>query len=120
MALRTRLRSGAWTAGPDVTYQTSHFASNKNFLAGAWPLGFVPRPGVQPTVLSVNYLPRPKRRVFGLRVRQMVNEFRTSLVHDLDGRWESYRVFMAPVNRRLESGDRFEYNVVPPDGPSRR
>ena len=36
-----------------------------------------------------------------------------ALITDLGGRWESYRVFMAPVNWRLESGDRFEFNVVP-------
>jgi hypothetical protein len=34
-------------------------------------------------------------------------------VTDSTGRWESYRVFLAPVNWRLESGDRYEINVVP-------
>jgi hypothetical protein len=34
-------------------------------------------------------------------------------VLDLDGRWESYRVFLAPANWRLRSGDRIELNVVP-------
>jgi hypothetical protein len=34
-------------------------------------------------------------------------------VTDLGGRRESYRVFTAPVNWRLESGDRVELNVVP-------
>jgi len=29
------------------------------------------------------------------------------------GRWASYQVFLAPVNWRLESGDRFEANIVP-------
>ena len=29
------------------------------------------------------------------------------------GRWESYRVFFAPVNWRFRSGDRFELNVNP-------
>jgi hypothetical protein len=43
----------------------------------------------------------------------MFHEFVPALVTDLDGRWESYRVFMAPLNWRLESGDRFEFNVVP-------
>lgn len=31
-------RPGAWTAGTDWTYQTSHFQGNKNFLVGAWGL----------------------------------------------------------------------------------
>jgi len=43
----------------------------------------------------------------------MTHEFRPSLALDLDGRWESYRIFMAPVNWQLESGDRFEFNFNP-------
>ncbi len=35
-----------------------------------------------------------------------------SLVTDLDGNWESYRVFTAPVNWRFESGERLELNFV--------
>jgi hypothetical protein len=76
-------------------------------------LGFVPRPGVQITNFNVNFQPRPRRPIAGLRVRQMFHEFLTTLVADPGGRWESYRVFTAPVNWRLESGDRFELNVVP-------
>jgi hypothetical protein len=76
-------------------------------------LGFVPRPGVQSFNLNVVFQPRPKNRIMGLRVRQMFNELFTTLVTNLDGRWESYRVFTAPVNWRLESGDRFEFNYAP-------
>jgi hypothetical protein len=76
-------------------------------------LGFVPRPGVQIVNFNANFQPRPKRPILGLHVRQMFNEFENTLVTDLSGKWESYRVFMAPVNWRLESGDRFEFNVVP-------
>lgn len=76
-------------------------------------LGFVPRPGVQSFNLNVVFQPRPRGRILGLKVRQMFNEFFNTLVTDLDGRWESYRVFTAPVNWRLESGDRIEFNFVP-------
>ncbi|HZD79923.1 MAG TPA: DUF5916 domain-containing protein, partial [Actinomycetota bacterium] len=31
-------RGGSWLAGPDVTYQTSHFRGDKNFLVGVWAL----------------------------------------------------------------------------------
>jgi len=31
-------RSGSWMAGPDVTFQTSHFRGDKNLRAGAWAL----------------------------------------------------------------------------------
>ena len=76
-------------------------------------MGFVPRPGVQILYFNVVHQPRPKRRILGMRVRQMVNESLNTLVTDLGGRWESYRLFAAPVNWRLESGDRFEINVNP-------
>ena len=76
-------------------------------------LGFVPRPGVQIVNFNVNYQPRPTRPILGLKVRQMFNEFLNTVVTDLDGKWESYRIFTAPINWRLESGDRFEFNYVP-------
>jgi hypothetical protein len=148
-------RRNSWLVGPDLTYQTSRFRGDKNFLVGLWgltmdreglqgdkrawggkvdypndlwdialtykwlgdgfdpSLGFVPRPGVQIVNFNANFQPRPKRPILGLHVRQMFNEFENTLVTDLSGKWESYRVFMAPVNWRLESGDRFEFNVVP-------
>ena len=76
-------------------------------------VGFVPRPGVRMLNFNVNYAPRPDRPIAGLRVRQMFHELLNTLVTDQNGRWESYRIFTAPVNWRLESGDRFEANVVP-------
>jgi hypothetical protein len=149
-------RAGSWTAGTDLTYQTSRFRGDKNFLVGVWglamgrddlpgtsqhaigtkidwpndlwdvaftykwvgesfdpSLGFVQRPGAQLVTLNIVNTPRPKRPIFGLRVRQMTNEWFNTLATDLDGRWESYRVFLAPINWRLESGDRYEVNVVP-------
>jgi hypothetical protein len=72
-------------------------------------LGFVPRPSVQLWNLGVNHSPRFTRGP----IQQMFFEFEPSLVTDLAGRWESYRVFMAPVNWRFRSGDRVEFNVNP-------
>ena len=72
-------------------------------------LGFVPRRGIHRYRLSVNYQPRPHR--WG--IRQMFFEQSYELITDLNGRWESYRVFLAPINWRLETGDRVEANVVP-------
>lgn len=72
-------------------------------------LGFVPRRAVQLFALSAVIAPRPER--WG--VRQMFFENFLTLATDLQGRWESYRLFFAPVNWRLESGDRFEVNFVP-------
>ncbi len=149
-------RAGSWTAGTDLTYQTSRFQGNRNFLVGVWGLatgrddlpggtqhafgtkidypndlwdvaftykrvgeefdpsmGFVQRPGAQLLTLNITNTPRPQQPILGLRVRQMTNEWFNTLATDLDGRWESYRIFLAPVNWRLENGDRYEINVVP-------
>ena len=149
-------RANSWTAGADLTYQTTRFQGDKNFLFGAWgltmnrdgitgaghgaigakidypndlwdialtwkrigesfdpSLGFVQRPGVHALTLNITNTPRPRRPILGLRVRQMTNEWFNTVVTDLHGKWESYRVFLAPVNWRLESGDRYEINVVP-------
>ena len=46
-------------------------------------------------------------------IQQMFFEFEPSLATDLSGRWESYRVFFAPINWRFRSGDRVEFNVNP-------
>jgi hypothetical protein len=72
-------------------------------------LGFVPRRAIKSYRSGLSYMPRPESD----RVRQLFFEFRPELVTDLDSRWESYRVFTAPLNVDLESGDRFEYNFVP-------
>ncbi len=75
-------------------------------------LGFVPRPGVHDASLEVNWQPRPGK-VGPLPIRQCFWENRISYVAGLRGGWQSYRYFMAPINCRLESGDRFEVNIVP-------
>ncbi|MFL5617964.1 MAG: DUF5916 domain-containing protein, partial [Gemmatimonadaceae bacterium] len=149
-------RMGSWLVGPDLTYQTSHFQGDKNFLVGVWglatgrsdlqsgdrsaaglkidypndrwdaslkykrigdafdpSLGFVPRPGVHMAELNVNWQPRPTHPIGPLHVRQCFWENELSYVGGLSGGWQSYRYFMAPINCRLESGDRFEFNIVP-------
>lgn len=72
-------------------------------------LGFVPRPGVHIANLGINYRPRPDWQ----RVRQMFYELRLNVVADLRDDWESYGIFTAPLNWRLESGDRVEANWIP-------
>jgi len=76
-------------------------------------LGFVPRAGVHLTDLNVNWQPRPRRPIGPLHIRQCFWENELSLVAGLTGGWQSYQYFMAPINCRLESGDRFEFNIVP-------
>ena len=72
-------------------------------------LGFVPRKGVHLGNLGVNYRwwsPHPQ-------VRNVYFELVPIMAWDMTGRLESYRIFTAPVNVRLESGDRIEINVQP-------
>src|SRR5829696_4608718 len=134
-------RSGSWLAGPDLTYQTSRFRGDKNFLVGVWGLAMGRsdvRSGDRSAVgmkidypndlwdialkykrigdefdPSLGFVPRPTHPIGPLHVRQCFWENELSYVAGLTGGWQSYRYFMAPINCRLESGDRFELNVVP-------
>jgi Domain of unknown function (DUF5916) len=72
-------------------------------------LGFVPRRAVQLWDTNVEFSPRPARGP----VQEMAFEFRPSMATDLAGRWESHRIFSAPVNWRFRTGDRIEFNVNP-------
>ena len=72
-------------------------------------MGFVPRRSVHLINGQINNRTRIRSGPF----QQLVHEFQPSLALDLTGRWESYRVFMAPVNWRFRSGDRFELNANP-------
>lgn len=72
-------------------------------------LGFVPRKGVHYSRLGTVYAPRPTWPL----VRQMFYEVFASYIKNINGEWQSYSVFTAPVNWRLESGDRIEMNIRP-------
>jgi uncharacterized protein DUF5916 len=72
-------------------------------------IGFVPRPAVQLWNASATFSPRLSRGP----IQQMFFEFEPFLATDLTGRWESYRVFWAPINWRFRSGDRVEFNANP-------
>ncbi len=72
-------------------------------------LGFVPRTGVQIFQAEMAFNPRPSWSL----VRQMFFEVNPSIVSDLGNRWESYEVQIKPLDWQLESGDRFEFSIVP-------
>ncbi|MBN1221799.1 MAG: carbohydrate binding family 9 domain-containing protein, partial [Candidatus Aminicenantes bacterium] len=72
-------------------------------------MGFVPWQGIYKVNFDLTFKPRPDW--FWLRL--MRHEFFTHFVWDLSGRIQQWRVFIAPVNWQLESGDRFEFNIVP-------
>lgn len=76
-------------------------------------LGFLPRPGTRRLDAACEFKPRPaKDGPFGW-IRQQFMEHRFYRVTNYLGQTESWRFFWAPVNIRLESGDRFEFNWVP-------
>ena len=108
-------RRNAWGGRLDYPNDLWDLALTYRWLGDGFApsLGFVPRTGVQIASFSGTFQPRPRRRILGLPVRQMLHEFEPRLVTGLDGTWESYRVFTAPINWRLETGDRFEFNYVP-------
>ncbi|MEL6673575.1 MAG: DUF5916 domain-containing protein [Bacteroidota bacterium] len=72
-------------------------------------LGFVPRKGINSMRAGMTYAPRPSWKW----LRQMRNQLFFTYITDLQGNWETYRVFTAPINWRLESGDRIEINYMP-------
>ncbi|HET6201548.1 MAG TPA: sugar-binding protein [Planctomycetota bacterium] len=72
-------------------------------------LGFVERTGVRSYAARLSYQPRPG----AYSVRQLFFEFEPEVITDLSGRTQTARLFLAPVNVNLESGDSFEFNVIP-------
>ena len=72
-------------------------------------LGFVPRRGVNFYRFGGVFAPRPKAPW----LRQMFHQFFVTYVNTIAGPWQSYSIFTAPINWRLESGDRIEANIRP-------
>ena len=72
-------------------------------------LGFVPRPGIYSYRFTVTNSPHSNNGW----LRQMEHEIQNTLITNLQGTWESYRVMLVPLNWRFESADRVEINVVP-------
>jgi hypothetical protein len=92
------------------------FNTSYNFYGDALNpgLGFISRNGVQAVNFGGAYQPRPAAGSWlGDGVRQFFFELRTSVYWDLSGRLQTLSVFTAPLNVRLESGDGFEFDVMP-------
>ncbi len=73
-------------------------------------MGFVPRKGITKLLGGGSFKVYPTSTPW---LRMMNHQLRPSVVWDLEGDWESYRIFTAPINWRFESGDRIEINVSP-------
>ena len=118
---------GAWamvTDRADLTEDRSAFGFKLDYPNDRWDiaaiyarigeefdpsLGFVPRQGVHYSRFGATFAPRPKAPW----LRQMFHELFVTYIENISGPWQSYSVFTAPINWRLESGDRVEANVRP-------
>jgi hypothetical protein len=72
-------------------------------------MGFIPRRGVHYSRFGLTFSPRPQNGW----LRQMFHEFIVTYIREIDKSWQSYNIFTAPINWRLESGDRVEINYNP-------
>ncbi len=75
-------------------------------------LGFLPRPGRR-LGFGCSYQPRPSKDGWLRGVRQMFFENFYTRVTNSQGVVETWRFFSAPINARLESGERVEFNAAP-------
>jgi hypothetical protein len=76
-------------------------------------LGFLPRPGTRQLDSFCTWQPRLKKTGLLGWIRQEFFENEYIRVTDLAGNVQSWSYFMAPVNVRMETGDRFEFNWYP-------
>jgi len=76
-------------------------------------LGFLPRPGTRQSSAYCAWQPRPKKNGPLGWIRQAFVENEFNFVTDLRGNVESWSYFFAPINVRMETGDRFELNYYP-------
>jgi hypothetical protein len=76
-------------------------------------LGFLPRPGTRQSDFYCAFQPRPSKSGFLRWMRQEFLENEFSQVVNAAGITESWQYFFAPVNVRLETADRFEFNYIP-------
>jgi hypothetical protein len=73
-------------------------------------LGFLPRPGTRRTSAFCAYQPRPSKTGPLRWIRQEFFENQYVRYTNPQGVLESLEYFMARINVRFESGDRFEFN----------
>jgi hypothetical protein len=92
----------------DCNHSLHHFGSALDPA-----LGFLPRPGTQQLRVGCDWQPRPSKDGRLRWIRQEFWENQFTRITDAAGFLESWEYFMAPVNVRMETGDRFEFNWVP-------
>ena len=105
----------AWGARIDYPNDLLDCSAQTNQYGVAFEplLGFLPRPGTRQTDVGCAFQPRPSKDGPFRWIRQEFFENEYSRVTDTHGVLESWEYFMAPINVRLEAGDRFEVNWNP-------
>lgn len=73
------------------------------------PLGFVARPGIELVHFGVDRVLRPQNGW----LRRQAFESGFDWVTDLDGRWVSWFLFAGLINAEFDSGDGFEFALLP-------
>jgi len=108
-------RRMAWGASVQYPNDLWNCYANVNDFGSAFQpaLGFLPRPGTRQTDFYCAFQPRPSknRALRWMRQEFLENEF--SQVVNAAGITESWQYFFAPVNIRLETADRGEFNYIP-------
>lgn len=105
----------AWGFKVDYPNDLWDCAINLNQYGEAFEplLGFLPRPGTRQTEAFCAFQPRPSKTGPLRWIRQEFFENEYNRVTDSNGILESWEYFMAPINVRMETGDRFEFNWDP-------
>lgn len=105
----------AWGVKADYPNDLWDCAASLNQYGEAFDplLGFLPRQAVRRTALGCAYQPRPSKEGPFRWIRQEFFENQYVRYTNPNGVLESWEYFMAPVNLRFESGDRFEFNWNP-------
>src|SRR6266702_6802005 len=105
----------AWGARIDYPNDLLDCSAQTNQYGEAFDplLGFLPRPGTRQTDVGCAFQPRPSKHGPFRWIRQEFFENEYSRVTDSQGILESWEYFMAPINVRMETGDRFEFNWDP-------
>ncbi len=104
---------GAWALTARVDYPNDPLGINISYkqIGEAFRpgLGFVPRRGIRKGNYNIDYFQRPRQG--GIRHQHW--ELYVETIHDPRWRLLNWRIFTAPFNLLLESGDRFEWNYIP-------
>lgn len=76
-------------------------------------LGFLPRNNIQWLVGKISYSPRPEKGWIGESVRQLRFMLGPVLYWDLEGRLESYEIWISPLSVHTENGSQMDLSVIP-------